>query len=268
VSITTTTTERRQSFADLLASEWVKIRSVRSTVFTLLITAVLTIGISSLGAFAIAANWNHVPVAQRLTFDPTSRSLSGVLLGQLALGVLGILVFTAEVATGAISATLTAASSRTKVLLAKIVMFAIVAIIVAEIVSFASFFAGQALLSGTTPTASLGGTNVLRAVAGTGLYMAILALFALGIGVIVRHTAGAITTFVGLVLVLPLLVTALPTSLSNDINKFLPFTIGQTMMSVHPQPDTFSAWAGLGLLVIYTIIILAIANWRLTSRDA
>ncbi|WP_298336259.1 ABC transporter permease [Ferrimicrobium sp.] len=264
----TTTTQHRQSFGDLLASEWVKIRSVRSTILTLLITAILTIGISSLGAWAIAANWNHVGPAHRLAFDPTSRSLSGVLLGQLALGVLGILVFTAEVATGTISATFTAAASRSKVLLAKIVMFAIVAVIVGEIVSFASFFAGQALLSGTTPTASLGGTNVLRAVAGTGLYMALLALFALGLGVIVRHTAGAITTFVALVLVLPLLVTALPTSLANDINKFLPFTIGQTMMSVHSQPDTFSAWLGLGLLAIYTILVLLIANWRLTSRDA
>ncbi|KJE76957.1 ABC transporter permease subunit [Ferrimicrobium acidiphilum] len=263
-----TTTDRRQSFGDLLSSEWIKIRSVRSTVFTLLVTAVLTIGISSLGAFAIAANWNHAGPGQRLAFDPTSRSLSGVLLGQLALGVLGILVFTAEVATGTISATFTAASSRSKVLVAKIVMFAIVAIIVAEIVSFASFFVGQAILSGTTPTASLGGTNVLRAVAGTGLYMALLALFALGLGVIVRHTAGAITTFVALVLVLPLLVTALPTSLSNDINKFLPFTIGRTLMSVHSQPNTFSAWAGLAILAIYTVIIFLIANWRLTSRDA
>ncbi len=261
----TTTTDRRQSFGDLLSSEWVKIRSVRSTVITLLVTAVLTIGISSLGAFAIAANKHHVNL---LAFDPTSRSLSGVLLGQLALGVLGILVFTAEVATGTISATFTAASSRSKVLLAKVVMFAIVAIIVAEIVSFASFFAGQAILSGATPTASLGGTNVLRAVAGTGVYMALLALFALGLGVIVRHTAGAITTFVAIVLVLPLLVTALPTSLSNDINKFLPFTIGRTLMSVHSQPNTFSAWAGLGILAIYTVAIFLIANWRLTSRDA
>jgi ABC-2 type transport system permease protein len=98
--------------------------------------------------------------------------------------------------------------------------------------------------------------------------MALLAVFALGLGVIVRHTAGAITTFVALVLVLPLLVTALPSSLANDISKYLPFTIGQTMMSVHSQPNTFSAWAGLGVLAIYTIIVLAIANWRLTSRDA
>ncbi|MHB1521155.1 MAG: ABC transporter permease [Ferrimicrobium sp.] len=263
-----TANEQRQSFMGLLSSEWIKIRSVRSTVFTLIVTAVLTIGISSLGAFAIAANWSHVSAAQRLTFDPTSRSLSGVLLGQLALGVLGILVFTAEVATGTLSATFTAVSSRTKVLLAKITVFAIVAVVVAEIVSFASFFAGQALLSGTTPTATLSGTNVLRAVVGTGLYMAILALFALGLGVIVRHTAGAITTFVALVLVLPLLVTALPTSLSNDINRYLPFTIGQTMMSVHSQPNTFGAWAGLGILAIYTVIIFVIANWRLTSRDA
>lgn len=265
MSIATLSTDRRQSFGDLLSSEWVKIRSVRSTVFTLLVTAVLTIGISSLGAFAIAANKSHIHLA---TFDPTSRSLSGVLLGQLALGVLGILVFTAEVATGTISATFTASSSRSKVLLAKIVMFAIVAIIVAEIVSFASFFAGQAILAGATPTASLGQTNVLRAVAGTGIYMALLALFALGLGVIVRHTAGAITTFVAIVLVLPLLVTALPSSLSNAINKFLPFTIGTTIMSVHSQPNTFSAWAGLGVLAIYTVAIFLIANWLLTSRDA
>ncbi|MHB8190228.1 MAG: ABC transporter permease subunit [Ferrimicrobium sp.] len=269
-----TTTDSKQhlkahsSFVSILRSEWIKIRSVRSTTWTLIAMIVLSVGIGALGTFAIASNWTQVPAARRVGFDPTSRSLAGLMLGQLALGVLGIIVFSAEITTGTIRSTFAAVPSRPTVLAAKAVVFGVVALVVSEVVAFASFFVGQAILSGTTPTATLGQPGVLRAVVGSGLYLTVLGLFALGIGVIIRHSAGAIAAFVAIVLILPLLVAPLPASISNDINRFLPFTIGQTMMQITPQPNAFSPWVGLLVALGYATVLLIIGGWSLVKRDA
>jgi hypothetical protein len=258
----------RRDVGGVLHAEWLKIRSVRSTAWTLAATIVITVGIGAIGTFAEASRWSHLSVGQRLAFDPTSRSLTGLLLGQLAIGVLGILVITSEYATGTIRSTLAAVPSRPLMLGAKVAIFGLVALVASEVVAFASFFVGQAILSGSAPHATLGQPGVLRAVAGSGLYLVVLGLLALGIGVIVRHTAGAITTFVAAVLVLPLLVSALPSSLANGIEKFLPFTIGQTMKAVTPQASSFSPWVGLVILVGYTAVVLVAGGWLLVKRDA
>jgi hypothetical protein len=173
--------------------------------------------------------------------------------------------------------------------------------VVSEIFSFVAFALGQALLSarhavGSGPgivehvkqaglsvppdikaqllsgSASLGQPGVLRAVIGAGLYLAVLGLMALGIATIIRHTAGAISAFVGIVLVLPLIVEALPTSISNAVSRYLPANIGIVMFSTHGVPDrvasAFSPWTGFGLLCLYTVVILAAGCWVLVRRDA
>jgi ABC-2 type transport system permease protein len=114
---------------------------------------------------------------------------------------------------------------------------------------------------------------VLRAVAGGGLYLALLGLFAMGLGSIIRHTAGALAAFVGVLLVIPLIVPALPTSLNHAIGKLEPFTIGSTMTSVNTHVGSgatpaFSPWAGLALLAGYAALALAIGGWRMMRRDA
>ncbi len=107
---------------------------------------------------------------------------------------------------------------------------------------------------------------------GAGLYLAVLGLMALGLATIVRHTAGAISAFVGIVLVLPLIVQALPTSIGNAVARYLPANIGLTMFSTHGVPDrigpAFGPWAGFGLLVLYTVVILGAGCWVLVRRDA
>jgi ABC-2 type transport system permease protein len=258
------------SFLGVVRSEWTKLRTVRSTAWSLLATAVLTVAIGALVCAVAAARWHEFGLVERATFDPVRHSLSGVLFSQLAVGVLGVLVMSAEYGTGTIRSTLAAVPKRPWVLAAKVVVFGAVALLVGEVVSFVAFFVGQAILAGTTPHATLGGPNVLRAVVATGIYLALLGLLALGIATIVRHTAGAISVFVAVLLILPLILQALPQSIIDAVAKYLPANIGVSVTGVRFNGDfhTFSPWVGLGLLALYTAATLGVGLWVLVRRDA
>jgi hypothetical protein len=252
-------------------SEWTKLRSVRSTLWSLATTVVLTVGIGVLATAVVAARWQQLSLADRVTFDPVQQSLTGLLFAQLSIGVLGVLVMSAEYGTGTIRTTLAAVPDRPRVLLAKVLVFGLVALAVSEILSFAAFFIGQALLSGSAPSASIGSPGALRAVIGGGLYLALLGLLALGLAAIVRHTAGAISLFVGILLILPLILQALPTSIINAVGKFLPANIGSVITSTRPHIDEhtrFPPWAGIGLLAGYAAAALLLGAWQLVRRDA
>jgi len=202
-------------------------------------------------------------------FDPTSTSLTALLFCQLAIGVLGVLVMSAEYGTGTIRATFSAAPRRPLVLLAKAVVFGAMALVVAEIVAFISFLVGQALLTAPATHASLSTPGALRAVVGTGLYLGVIGLFALGLATIIRHTAGALSAFVGILLVLPIIVQALPNALQADIQRFLPLRIGGTMMSVNSRgAHAFSPWIGFFVLCGYAVAVLVIGGVLLVRRDA
>ena len=254
--------------AGVLRSEWTKLRSVRSTVWSLLALAVVTVGMGALICVAVNNRWSTFGPLERLHFDPTSRSLRGIFLAQLAIGVLGILAITSEYGTGMIRATLAAVPNRPLVLAAKAAVFGAVALVVSEVVTFAAFLVGQSLLTSPVPHATLGQPGVLRAVAGSGLYLAVLGLLALGLGSIIRHTAGAISTFVALLLILPLLLQAFPASVQTSVSKFLPLTIASSMISVHPTTDAFSPWVGFGLLCVYAAAFLVVAGALFVRRDA
>jgi hypothetical protein len=255
-----------------LAAEWTKFWSVRSTVVALSATVVLSLAIDALATATEAAHWHQQAPFSRLTFDPTSLSLTGLLFGQLALGVLGVLVVSAEHGTGTIRGTYLAVPQRWLVLVAKALVFGFVALVVGEVCAFAAFFLGQAILHGTTPTATLAQPGVLRAVAGGGLYLCVLGLLALGIGACVRHSAGAISTFVGVLFVLPLIDQALPSGLRDTAAKFLPATIGAAMTAVRLTPEqageAFSPWVGFGLLCAYAVAVGLLAAWLAERRDA
>jgi len=258
----------------IVRSEWTKLRSVRSTVWTLAITVVGVVGIGALSTYFTARNWDQAGLADRLTFDPTARSLAGVFLGQIALGVLGVLVMSAEHTTGTIRSTLAAAPRRWMVLLGKIVVYGVVALVTSEVITFAAFELGQQLLKGTTPYATLSQPGVLSAVAGAGLVLAVLGLFALGLATILRHTAGAIAAFVGLLLVLPLVIQAFPSSVSRALDRYMPLIIAEHMASTRLSAADFGGgplfgrWAGFGILCAYTVVTLAIGCYLLERRDA
>jgi ABC-2 type transport system permease protein len=254
----------------LLRSEWTKLRSVRSTMWTLGITVVLGIGVSVLATAETRAHWLTTSPGNRQGFDPISTSLIGVFIGQFAIGILGVLVMSAEYGTGTIRATLSAAPRRPLVLVAKVIVFGVVALIVAEVVSFLAFLVGQALLTAPAPHATLSSPGALRAVVGSGLYVGVLGLFSLGLAAIIRHTAGAISAFVGILLVLPLIVQALPSSIEFDVRRYLPDRIGAQMLNGPTSgfSGAFSPWVGLLILCGYALALLVIGGMLLVRRDA
>ncbi len=253
---------------DLIRSEWTKLRTVRSTMWTLAVTVVVGLGVSALATAVTRAHWATMTPLSRATFDPIWASLAGTLFGQLAIGVLGVLVMSAEYGTGTIRATFSAAPRRPLVLLAKVIVFGSIALVVGEVTSFASFLLGQALLTSPATHATLSSPGALRAVAGTGLFLCVIGLFALGVATLVRHTAGGISAFVGVLLVLPIIVSALPQSMTDDVQRFLPLTIGHELARARPDPNAFAPWTGLLVLVGYAVAILAAGSVLLVRRDA
>jgi len=238
---------------------------VRSTAWSLAVMVLAVIGICVLGTATINAQ-EHIG-------DPTRRSLIGTFLGQFAIGVLGVLVMSAEYGTGSIRSTLAAMPRRPVVLAAKVVVFGAVALVVSEVLAFSAFFLGQAILAGVGAHARLGDPGVIRAVVGSGLYLATLGLFALGLATVIRHTAGAIAAYVVVLMVLPLIVQALPTSLMNAVTRYLPEIIGLTILSTRTAgplfgTPIFSPWTGLAILAAYAAATLALGCWLLVRRDA
>jgi ABC-2 type transport system permease protein len=219
------------------------------------------------------ANWNGQRAADRdarVVLDPVGFILgSGLGLGQLTLCVLGVLVITTEYSTGTIRASLLAVPRRLEMLTAKAGVFAGLLIVVAEIVAFGSFFIGSAILHSKAPV-SLSDPNVTRAVVGAGLYLTVLGLFSLAIGVLIRHTAGAITTAIGVVFVLPILAGLLPGSWGAHVNGYLPEQAGTLIGQQHPPADgnVLSAWEGFGVFCLWTAVLLAIGAYLLHRRDA
>ncbi|HXW35237.1 MAG TPA: ABC transporter permease [Acidimicrobiales bacterium] len=250
-----------------LRSEWTKIRSVRSTTWSLIATVLVIIGIGILGCSAVASHYSSAPNPNQ---DFTSISLLGVLFGQLAIGVLGVLVMSAEYSTGTIRATLSAIPNRPLVLLAKALVYGLLAFVVSELVTFAAFFIGQAILSTGAPHATLGQPGVLRAVIGSGLYLTVLGLLALGLAAIIRHTAGSITAFVGILLIPPLILQAFPMSWRHAVLRYLPAIIGGNMTSTVRETGfpVFSPWVGLGVLGVYAAVALVVGGVLFTRRDA
>ncbi len=262
---------RRPGVANLLLSEWTKLRSVRSTVWSLLLLVVLTLGITVLITAITSAQWNKIGAASQaqLRADPVSGILSaGVQFGQLTVIVLGVLVITSEYSTGAIRASLLAVPRRIPMLAAKGTVFVALVLVLGEIVMFASFFIGAAILHSHVPV-SLGGRSIARAVAGGGLYLAVLGLFAMAIGTIVRHTAGAITGVIAFVIVLEPLSSLIPGTWGNHIHDYLPTSAGRLIIQTTTQSgQVLSSWEGFGVFCLWTAVLLVVAGYLLNRRDA
>jgi ABC-2 type transport system permease protein len=264
----------RVGFGHLLLAEWTKIRSVRSTFWTLIVFVVLTVGLTALFTALVVSAWgNHTPRAAArdatIAADPVSFVLgAGINLGQLALIVLGVLVITTEYSTGVIRASLLAVPRRIPMLLAKAAVFAALLLVLAEIVTFASFFIGSAMLHSKV-VVSLSDPGVTRAVIGSGLYLTMMGLFALGIGGLIRHSAGAIATAIGAVLILPILSGLLPGSWGAHVNAYLPEQAGSLITQAHQSSTALlSPWQGFGVFGIWTALLLAASGYLLVRRDA
>ncbi|WP_326681839.1 ABC transporter permease [Streptomyces sp. NBC_01237] len=252
----------------VLHSEWVKLRTLRSTFFTLLAAAVAMTGMGPLFSALTASHWSEMSVAERASVNPTALSLIGFFLAQLAVGVMGVLVVSGEYSTGMIRATFSAVPRRLPVLWAKATVYAAVTWGLMTAMSLTAFLAGQALMSSTGAGASLSDPGVTRAVLGTGLYLTVVGLLSVAVGTLTRNTAGGITAVFGLLLVLPELVKALPSSWSDRIGPYLPSNAGHALAVLQSDPHTLAPWTGFTVFCLYAAVALGGAAVALKRRDA
>jgi ABC-type transport system involved in multi-copper enzyme maturation permease subunit len=257
----------RAGFADALRSEFTKIRSTRSTYWTLFALIVVCIGI---GALASAGTASHPNGVSRASFDATQQSLAGLYVGQLVIAALGALTITSEYATGMIRTSLAVQPRRGVVFAAKGVVFAVVTLITGLVASFGSFFVGQAILSPHHLSATLGQPNVLRAVIGGALFLTACGMLAYGLGAILRHTAAAVSAAIGLLFVLTVLVQFLPSSWQNSLDKWMPALAGSQIWAtkVTEGAHQFPAWGGFAVLAGWAAVAILAGLVLFRTRDA
>jgi ABC-2 type transport system permease protein len=248
-------------------SEWTKLQSLRSTRWSLLASLVLLIGIGLLACIVFETRWPHLSAADRHDFHPLKANLAGVDFAQLAIGVLGVLAITAEYSTGMIRSTFCAVPKRLPVLWGKALVFAAVAFAVSLPAIFIVFFAGQAILAGQQIDIGISHPGVVRALFGAALFLTVMGLFGLGLGAIIRSTAGAIAALAGIVFVLPPIVGLLPVSLASSIEPYLPSSAGNAIWTINPDPNTLAPWTGFGVFCAYTALAIAIAAVLMVRRD-
>lgn len=258
------------SLSVLLAAmhaEWIKLRTVRSTMWGFAATFGLTVGLGALLCSARVARWNRVGVAQRLLFEPIGFTLNGIFLAQLAIGVLGVLVMTSEYSTGQIRATFAAIPTRGTVLLAKIKVFGAVSFVVGLASTFVAFLVGASILSSRIHI-GLGDQGALRCILGGAVYLTGIGLLGLGLGTILRRTAGAIAVLVALVLIIPSLAQLLPSPWDTDVTTYLPGPAGQVLFHLSSNRPTLSTGVGLVVFLAYPAIALLVGWVLLRRRDA
>jgi ABC-2 type transport system permease protein len=255
------------TFPRVLRSEWTKLRSLRSTRWSLLAAFVLTIGVAALACGVVAHHWAQMHAQDRRDFHPLEVNLVGVQIAQLALGVLGVLVITGEYSTGMIRATMTAVPRRLPVLWAKAAVFGFVTLALMTPAVLIAFVVGQAILSRHNIDIAFSAPGVPRVLFGAALYLTVIGLFGLGIGAIVRNTAGGIATFAGILFVLPPLMNVLPTSWNDAASPYLPLGAGQAVLALTRGQHQLAPWTGLGLLAAYALGALLVGSFLLARRD-
>jgi hypothetical protein len=247
--------------------EWRKLRAVRSTWWILAVFAAGMLG------YAILVGADG-PTHPDPGYDPTNNVEQGLLLGQLTLGALGALTLSSEFSSGSIRATFAAVPRRGLVLAANAAVLAAVTLVAGEVLAFAGAVAFGAAAPAGVPRPPLGQLAGLRAVLLSGTYPCLIALIALGLAAVIRHTAGAIAAVVGVTFVLPLVLR--PLAEHSAVLKFLPENIVlNSLAAVKPVADQtlavgdpLSAWAGFGMLCLYAAVALAAGGWALVRRDA
>ena len=268
VAVTPPLRTGRVTQARVALSEWTKLRSLRSTRWSFLTAILMTIGFGALACAVVANHYSHMDPREQANFHPLEVNLVGVQVAQLAIGVLGVLVITGEYSTGMIRSTLLAVPKRLPVLWAKAGVFALATFALLLPSVLVAFFLGQWILSRHHIETTFGAPHVARAVIGAALYLTVIGVFALGLGAIVRNTAGGIATFAGILFVLPPLLNVLPSSWNNAISPYMPSNAGERILSITHDAHALSPWAGFGLFCGYTALALAAAAVLLLRRDA
>jgi ABC-2 type transport system permease protein len=264
--------QRRVALARTIRSEFTKVRSVRSTYWTLFVLVLASITWCVAYCLGTVHRWPTMSAQARSGFDAPQDTILGLaLLGQLVIVVLGALMMTSEYATGLVRASLTVMPRRGTLYAAKAAVLAAVSLVVSFATSFGTFFLGRILLASTHSPMSLSQPGVLRALIVTALYVEVCGLFAFGVGALVRNTAGALTLAYGFLALVPELIRALPDSLHNALMRWVPGGDALNVMTATlggQHPLMFSAWGELALFAGYAAILLAAGAVMFSRRDA
>jgi ABC-2 type transport system permease protein len=294
----------RAGLRGVIASEFTKLRSVRSTYWTIAALIVVSVGIAAIAGAGFAANLHNNP-QNKAGLDATQDSLIAFFeLGQLIIAVIGAMSITSEYSTGMIRTSMTAMPRRGTIYLGKLIVLTTVTLVVSLVTSFIAFFVGQAVMTGSGVAASLfhsitipanafmhppaGGPGagppvvtfqgtivissgtVLTAVIGTALFVTVVALIAFGLGAIIRHTAGAITSTIGLMFVLSIIIQILPDNWRWDIMRFFPDAAGRVISVTvgNTNPHLWSAWPQFLVTVIWAAVLVGVGGYLFRKRDA
>ncbi|MFJ6575920.1 ABC transporter permease [Streptomyces sp. NPDC091368] len=253
----------------VLQSEWTKIRTVSSTVWTLASALLVTVAMSAALCALFKGTFDDLSETERATFDPTFASFSGMVLGQLAMVVFGVLVVGTEYSSGMIRTSLAAVPQRASFLFSKITVAGGLALVVGLVTSFLSFFLGQALLGEHRTT--LGADNVLRAVVGGGLYMGLIATFSMGVATMLRSSMLSLGILVPFFFLISQILSAVPKA--KEVAKYFPDQAGSKIMQVVPDamgsdPAPYGPWGGLGIMLLWVAAALLGGYLVLKRRDA
>jgi ABC-2 type transport system permease protein len=255
--------------ARVIRSEWTKFRSLRSTLYTLLIAVVLTIGIGAIFSAVTASQYHTFSASDRASFSAATTSLEGMSFAVVAFGVLGVLLMSGEYSTGMIRSSLTAVPRRLPVLWSKMAVFAGTVFLISLFASLVSFYIGQALLSGHHLSVTLTAPGALRTVIGAALYVTVAGLIGVALGTLLRNTAAGISTFVAVFFVIPPLIGLLPASAGNHLDPYLPSSAGGVRWGgAVDVTNPLSPWTGFALLCGYAVVLIVAAAWRLRRADA
>jgi ABC-2 type transport system permease protein len=258
---------QRVTLARVVRSEWTKLRSLPSTAWSLLAALAMIVGFGALYSLLRVTRPPSDP-ATAAAFDPTAVSLAGVQLAQLAVGILGVLLVAGEYATGTIRVSLAAVPRRLPVLWGKAVVVGLTTLGLCLPAVVVAFLVGQSILSAERLDIAPSHPGVARAVLGSALYLAAIGLLGLGLGALLRNTAGAVAALFGVLFAPQIVVGFLPATLSDRISPYLPVPAGVAVTNVRDDPAALAPWTGFGLLCLYTAVVLALGAWQLRRRDA
>lgn len=255
------------SLASSTKAEWIKFRSLRSSIYSLITLIGLTVGLGALITFAIAKH--YADRGGDLTYDPIASSLAGLFFAQFVVGVMGAMLMTGEYATTSIRTSLAAFPRRTEFIISKVVVLVVTLLIVGEAMVFVSYFIGHMIeASYNVPTASLSNGATWRAVSFGGVELVLLSLLGFGLGLLLRRTAAAIAVFVVVLLVAPILLNILPSSWGEPILRWMPSNLSQGMISLTRDAHTFGPWNCLIILALYAIGLVSLGIVFFNRRDA
>ncbi|HEY5832789.1 ABC transporter permease [Streptomyces sp.] len=251
----------------VLQSEWTKIRSVRSTIWTLALAFLVTTALGAVICLVFNNTFDSLSTADKLTFDPTNTSFFGMTLGQLALIVFGVLVISSEYSTGMIRTSLAAVPQRGAFYFSKIAVAGALALAVSMVTSFLTFFLGQSLLG--SHKAHIGDPGVARAVFGAGLYMTLLVLFCVGAAAMLRSPMLGLGILMPFFFLVSPILSAVPKV--DSVARYFPDQAGRKIMQVVPtsgEHTAYGPWGGIAIMAVWVAAALVGGYAVLKNRDA